>query len=623
MRDQLLHYYENELRFVRRELVTFAESYPAIASQLLLEPDKCEDPHVERLIESFAMLTARVQMRLDDDFPEITSSLLGMLHPNFLAPMPSATIVQFGGDADRIQATTGTAIPRHSQIHTPPVKGVRCRFRTCYPVTLWPVKVTDLSVIALDRGSPLCPPEAVAAIRIGLSTLGSQTFAQLPLESLRFFFDGNVATAHRLYELFFCRSCGVIVRPGQDDTEASRVGSQARFLPPEVLRPVGFAADEGLVDDSGSAHLGHQLLQEYFVFPEKFLFGEIGGLDGPVMAGAGKDLEILLLLDRLPLDLEAKLGPENLKLGCTPAVNIFPQHAEPIILKHTQPEYRVIPEASAQDFYEVHSIEQVETLDARTGNVREFRPFFSLRHGDPREGEMAFWQLARRAGGKGQDGGTECFLTLVDAQGAPSDRYQDDTLVVKLMATNRDLPADLPLGTRGGAFSIEGQPGIESITTLRKPTATVRAPEGQATMWRLVSLLSLNYLSLLEVVDDGRSQDGGGPVAFREMMSLLDFADTAVTRQRIAGLLGLDWRRVVRQVSTAEGRLLTRGLEITLHFEEANYTGSGVFVFASILERFLAYYTSINSFTQTVATVKKRQEVLKRWLPRAGEDLLI
>jgi len=623
MRDQLLHYYENELRFVRRQLVEFAERYPAVASQLLLEPDKCEDPHVERLIESFAMLTARVQMRLDDDFPEITTALLGMLHPNYMAPLPSATVVQFVGDSDRAQATTGNLVPRHSQIYTPPVNGVRCRFRTCYPVTLWPIKVTDVTVISIDRGSPLCPPEAVAAVRIRLSTLGSQGFSELSLPSLQFFFDGNAATAHRLYELFFCRSCGVIVRPGQADVDSSRVGSQATYLPPEVVRQVGLAVDEGLFDDGGSTHRGHQLLQEYFVFPDKFLFGEIGGLTGRISPAIKKDLEILLLVDQLPLDLEAKLGPDNLKLGCTPAVNMFPHNAEPITLQHTMPEYRIIPESGAAASYEVHSIERVETVDAQSGRAREFRPFFAMRHGDPREEEMAFWQMTRRQGQATRDGGTDCFLTLVDGKGVPSEMRQGDTLAVRVIATNRDLPSDLPLGTRGGSFSIEGKPGIESIRTLRKPTMTVRAPLGQATMWRLISLLNLNYLSLLEVVDDGRSRQGGGPVAFREMLALLDFADTSVTRQRIAGLAGLDWRRVVRQVSTPEGRLLTRGLEITLHFNEANYTGSGVFLFASILERFLAYYTSINSFTQTVATVKKREEVLKKWLPRAGEGLLI
>ncbi|MBE0564832.1 MAG: type VI secretion system baseplate subunit TssF [Krumholzibacteria bacterium] len=623
MRDRLLHYYENELRFIRRQLVEFAESYPAIAGQLLLEPDKCEDPHVERLIEAFAMLTARVQLRLDDDFPEISTALLDLLQPNFLAPVPSLTVVQFTGDPDRSQATTGTHIPRHSQIHTPPVGGVRCRFRTCYPVTLWPIEVTGLGLIALDRGSPQCPPDAVAAVRIGLRTLGAQTFAQLPLESLRLFFDGNASTANRLYEQVFRQPRGVLVRPGCRDLDASRVGDGARFLPPEALRQVGFAVDEGLLDAPRTSHLGHRLLQEYFLFPDKFLFGDITGLTPALLAGVGKDLEILVLLDRLPLELEAKLGPENLKLGCTPAANLFPHQADPIQLSQTEPEHRVVPDVHAPRAYEVHSIRAVETLDARTGQVRAFRPFFALRHGDLREGELAFWHATRRPAGGKHDPGTEVYLTLVDPRGGPPAQLPGDTLVVHVLATNRDLPADLPLGTRGGEFRIEGQPGVDRVRTLRKPTAAVRGPARQETLWRLVSVLSLNHLSLLELADDGRSHHGGGPVAFRELLSLLDFADTPVTRQRIAGLAGLDWRRVLRLISTGEGRLLTRGLEITLHLDEAHYTGSSAFIFASVLERFLAYYTSINSFTQTVATVRKREEVLKRWQPRAGEGLIV
>lgn len=623
MRDRLLQYYENELRFIRRQLVDFAESYPAVAGQLLLEPDKCEDPHVERLIESFAMLTARVQLRLDDDFPEITTSLLDMLQPNFLAPVPSLTVVQFTGDADRSQATVGTGIPRHSQIHTPPVGGVRCRFRTCYPVTLWPIEVTGVGLTALDRGNPLCPPAAVAAVRIELRTLGAQTFAQLPLEHLRFFLDGNASTANRLYELLFRQPLGVLVRPGRRDVEASRVGTGATFLPPSALRQVGFAADEGLLDAPRTSHLGHRLLQEYFLFPDKFLFGDVTGLTSRVLAPVGKELEILVLLDRLPLELEAKLGPENLKLGCTPAVNLFPHQAEPVALRQTEPEHRVVPDAHAPRAYEVHSIRHVETLDARTGQVREFRPFFALRHGDPREGELAFWHASRRPAGAKGDPGTEVYLTLVDPRGGPPAQLPGDTLIVHVLASNRDLPADLPLGARGGEFRIEGQPGIDRVRTLRKPTAAVRAPGGPETLWRLVSALSLNHLSLLETPDDGRGHGSGGPAAFRELLALLDFADTPVTRQRITGLAGLDWRRVLRQVSTPEGRLLTRGLEITVHLDETHYTGSSPLVFASVLERFLAFYTSINSFTQTVATVRKREEVLKRWEPRAGENPII
>ena len=620
MRNKLLHYYERELRFIRRQVGDFAESYPAIASQLLIEPDKCEDPHVERLIESFAMLTARVQMHLDDDFPEITNAFLSLLQPHYLAPIPSMTIVQLVADTDRADAVTGMPIPRESQLHTPPVGGVRCRFRTCFPVTLWPIAVTSVDVIPVDQGDPICPPEAVAAIRIKLKILGSHPFFELNPGSLRFFFDGNATTAHQLYEHFFRKPLGMIVRPAAGDVEATQVGSGARFLSPDHIRPVGFAADEGMLEYGGSGHLGHRLVQEYFCFPDKFLFADLAGLEGSTLSAMGKEMEILILLDQLPLDLESKLGVENLKLGCTPAVNLFPHNADPLVLDHTKSEIRVIPDGHHQQCYEVHSITKVETVDPGDGQSREFRPFYAMRHGDPREGEVGFWQGSRHPSGIKGDSGTELYLTLVGSNGEVLQENPGDTLIVQTLCSNRDLPELLPLGSRGGELKIEGQPGVAKINTLRKPTAALRLPEGGDTLWRLISLLSLNHLSLLET-KGGRQ--GDGPVAFREMLSLLDFADSPVTRQRISGVVGLNWRGVLRQISLPEGRLLTRGLEVTLEFDETRYTGSGVFLFAAVMERFLAHYTSLNSFTQTVATVRQRQEVLKRWAPRAGETPLV
>jgi type VI secretion system protein ImpG len=620
MRDELLHYYERELRFIRRELGDFAERYPAVAGQLLLEPDKCEDPHVERLIEAFSMLTARVQMRLDDDFPEITNAFLSLLQPHYLAPVPSATVVQLEADADRSDATSGMDIPRFSQLHTPAMSGVRCHFRTCYPVTLWPITVDGVDVVSLDRGDPVMPEGAVAAVRIKLKTIGAQPFSSLPLESIRFFFDGNATVAHQLYELFFRKPLGLVLRGGRKDADVSRVGSGAVYRSPDHIQPVGFAPDEGLLEYGGSGHLGHRLLQEYFCFPDKFLFADITGLDTAALASADQELEILLLLDKLPLDLEGQVSKENLKLGCAPAVNLFEHQADPLLLEHTRSEYRIVPDSHAPRGFEVHSISHVETVDPVQGKSREFRPFFGLRHGDPRDGEEAFWQSSRRPSGIKGDDGTEVFLTLIGAGGEELHEMPGDTLIVKTLCSNRDMPEQLPLGSSGGSFKIEGQPGVARIQTLRKPTSVLRLPDGRDTLWRLISLLSLNHMSLVEAT----TRDGEkGPVAFREMMSLLDFADTAVTRQRIAGLVGLQWRGVLRQVTVPEGRLLTRGIEVTLEFDESRFIGSGVFLFASVLERFLAHYTSLNSFTQTVATVRQRGEVLKTWAPRAGETPLV
>ena len=290
MRDRLLQYYENELRFIRRQLVDFAESYPAVAGQLLLEPDKCEDPHVERLIESFAMLTARVQLRLDDDFPEITTALLDMLQPNFLAPIAV-------GDGGPVHRRRRPLPGHHGHADPPPQPDPHAAGRgraLPLPHLLSGDSVADRGhgggrSSALDRGSALCPPEAVAAIRIELRTLGAQTFAQLPLENAALLLRRRRHDGQPFVRTALPASAGACcVRPGRRDTEASRVGGGASFLPPTALHQVGFAADEGLLERPRTAHLGHRLLQEYFVFPDKFLFGEISGLTPQVLAAGGQ-----------------------------------------------------------------------------------------------------------------------------------------------------------------------------------------------------------------------------------------------------------------------------------------------------------------------------------------------
>jgi type VI secretion system protein ImpG len=634
MSDELQQYYERELRFIRRQAAEFAARHPGIASQLLLEPDRCEDPHVERLIEAFAVLTARVQLRLDDEFPEITNAFLGALYPQLLAPVPSLTIVQFTPDASRAEATTGIRVPRHSLLHTRPVGGVRCKFRTSYPVTLWPIEVAGVDVLALDRGHPGAPAEAAGAIRIRLRTVGAQNFAQLPLDSLRLFVDGPSDIAHQLYGLLFRSPLGVLVQNGQaPGAPATPAGRRAagRFLPPDRLQPVGFGPDEMLLDSTPASQLGYGLLQDYFCFPEKFLFVDVVGLTPDVLAGCGPDLELLVLLDQPPLALASALGPESLRLGCAPAVNLFPHQAEPIRLTHAVSEYAVLPDLHAAAAYEVIAVREVESVEPGTGGVKNYRPFYSLRHGDPRGREPAFWSATRRPSPREGDPGTDLFLMLVDRNGRPLQELPSETLLVRAVCSNRDVPAGLLMGDERGDFQIEGQPGVTRVRALRKPTPSLRLPLQREGHWRLVSLLQLNHLSLpgLAMADAAAEGDAppavtpaADPVALRELLSLLDFVNSEATRKRIAGLVGVRAQRALRRVATGGGRLFVRGLEVTLEFDETRYAGSSAFLFASVLERFFGLYTTVNSFTQTVAVGRQQEGVMKRWPPRAGQITL-
>jgi type VI secretion system protein ImpG len=614
MRDELLHYYERELSFIRRMASEFAERYPEVAGRLLLEETKCEDPHVERLIEAFAMLSARIQLRLDDDFSEVTDALLSVLYPHYVCPVPSMTVVQLEMDPEAGSAPEGMRVERHSVLYSKPVGGVRLRFRSAYAVSLWPIEVESVDLVTTTALGTGLPGNARAALRIRLRTRAGASFGELSIDRLRFFLDAPSGVVHKLYETFLRDPQGVAVQKGP--------GTPVEVLGKDHVQPVGFSKEEGLLVYPDESFLGYRLVQEYFAFPDKFLFVDITGLDHLSLNLDGDHLDVSVLLSESVGEIELRVEPQHLKLGCTPAVNLFPHESDPIRLTQTAVEYPVVPDVRSPNAYEIYSIQSVSSTAMGTAEVKRYQPIYTLRHASG-SGADAFWYGSRRASIRKGDAGTDYFLSLVDEK---FDALMPPTEVlnVRALCTNRELPARLSFGDPQGDFHLEKHPAISKIGCLRSPTAPLQAPAGHASRWRIISHLALNHLSL---ADEG----GGGtaPIreamesraldAFREILKLYDFTDSPVTRQRIAGLVGLRSRKVVRRIGTGELAGFGRGVEMELLFDANQYTGTGVFLFASVLEAFLGLYASVNSFTQTIARIQQREGVLKRWPPRAGE----
>ncbi|MEZ5065017.1 MAG: type VI secretion system baseplate subunit TssF [bacterium] len=620
-RDRLLEYYNRELAYVRRLAWEFAERYPAVAGQLQLEPDKCEDPHVERLIESFSLLTSRIRMRLDDEFPEISDAFLSVLYPHWLAPIPSMTIVQFGLDPDWSREGEGLAIPRGTAIQTRPVDGFRCQFRTTLDLKLFPIAVESIEAIPVPEGEPGCTPDTRGAVRIVLKTLGGQPFRSVGLDAFDFFCDGDPVVAHALHELLFRNPLGIRVRAGE-------AGVPTRLDAGRIV-PVGYERDQGLLPYPPGSNLGYRLLSEYFAFPDKFLFGRIDGLASVAGTADSDRLEISVLLDRFPLELSGKLAPDNLRPGCTPAANLFPKECDPVRLDRTTVEYQILPDVHSRDGYEVHSVLDVSTTSPKTGAVRDYTPFYALKHGEE-VADAAFWHAVRRESPREGDQGSDLWITLVDRRHRPIEREVGEVLHVTALCSNRDLPARLPVGPEGD-FRIEGKPGVRSLRCLRKPTAAIRPRASAAARWKLVSHLSLNHLSLTDSTARGRfdtdvsgiTSGSPGLDAFREMLRLYDHTDSAVAKQRIAGLTSISSQPVMKRIRAGEVTVPARGLEVTFELDQDKFAGSGPFLFASVLERFLGMYASINSFVRTVAKVRQREGVLKAWPPRAGSRSLL
>jgi type VI secretion system protein ImpG len=613
MRDDLLLYYERELDYLRKSAAQFAEKHPKVASRLVLEPTKCEDPHVERLLEAFAFLTARVHLKLEDEFPEITEALLTVVYPQLVRPIPSMSVVEFQLDPEKGKLTSGMKIERNSPIYSKPIGGVPCTFRTCYDTTLWPLTVTAAELSAPSRLKPAVKTNDSAwAIRLELRCARDVNFPALRPDRLRFYLDGESGLVNILYELLFSRLNRIMIR---DLTAGSRLAPIT--LPAASLSAVGFGPDEGMVPYPSSSFAGHRLLMEYFAFPEKFFFVDLSGLEAVGEAGFKDAIEIIFLISEVEGDgriqrLELELSKKTFRLGCSPVVNLFPQVAEPIQLNQRKYEYQVVPDVRRPHSMEVYSIDDVSAINSSNQKISTYEPFYSLRHSARKEDRPCFWLARRRASARPNDDGTEISLSLVDLSTATVD--PDATILsVRTTCTNRDLPSRLPFGNQDSDFEMEGAVAMRRIVALRKPTTPVRPALGKSVLWRLVSHLSLNYLSLVE--------EGKG--ALQEMLRLYDVGRTAYSQNVIQSILQINSKPHFTRLISEQGVSFARGIRIEMEIDEDQFTGGGAFLFASVLERFFGLSASLNSFTQLSVTTPQRKEGLHEWEPRSGRKLLI
>lgn len=615
MLEQLLPYYERELGYLRELSGEFAKRYPKIAGRLHLEGDVCEDPHVERLMEGFSFLTARIHRKLDDEFPEITEAFLEVLYPHYLRPVPSMTIAQFELDEANPGIATCYDIPRNKVLQTPPVQGVACQFRTAYPVALWPIKLAQAKIEVADSSEYLRRNSRVAAVlTMTFSTLGNLTFGALKPDNLRLFLDGEPGLMHLLYQLLFTQVDHIQISDGSNDPAKSLT------LQADAIKPVGFDTDEGLLNYDARSFLGYRLLTEYFAFPEKFMFVDFAGLTKAPLAQFGSTLQIRVYLRRFPDDerharLMQTLEAGHLKLGCTPAVNLFKQAAEPIRITHQKNAYRVVADSRRQHGLEVYSIDSVRKVE-KIGTreiIEEVRPFYSIQHSSRDAKNLSYWYAKRSSSTREDDPGTEVELSLADLsqRGATP---ETEVLSLELTCTNRDLPRQLPFGGNNAQFVVESGSAIECVRYLRKPTPSLGVPVKRSLQWRLISHLSLNYLSLASQGKD----------ALQELLTLYNYTASSAISKQIEGIVAVDSKPGVSRIRGTHFAGFVRGTDVTITFDEEQYVGSGLYLFGSVLERFLGLYSAPNSFVRLRAqTTENNESDFAIWPPRAGESVLI
>ncbi len=613
--DELLPYYERELGFLRRYSREFSERYPKIAGGLLMVGEVCEDPHIERMIQSFALLNARTSKRLDDDYPEFTEALLDVLYPHYLRPFPSCSIARMDYSAAASQLTVATQIQRGTELTTRPVKGVACKFKTAYDVTVAPLRLSHAKFdpIIEPPESVVLPQNATSKISLSIVTTTEQVgLAQLGVKSLRVFIDGEPSFCAALRDTLFMRTVKAYVEIPQ-----SRKWIALNKVP---ISAVGFDEDESLIPFSARSHPAYRLLTEYFAFPEKFNFFSIDLESvGTVLPVGCKEFVLHLVLSGLRADsnmarMLGTLSENNVLLGCTPVINLFKQRGDPIRLTHTSAHYPVVADSRRAFAYEVHSIDSVKLVrqTPQGESITEFRPFYSLRHGETREREGHYWVMRRDELVAEKSPGYETEISIVDIDFDPA-AVETDTLSLELTCCNRDLPASLTYGLPGGDLFLEGGSIVRAISFLRKPSEPYRFERGPGAHWRLISHLSLNHLSLAK----------GGLEAFLEILRLYDLPRSAISQRQIGGVVGIEHKSATTWLPGNPFACMVRGIEVRMTIDEESFVGSGVHAFAQIVERFLGLYVNANSFTQLVIASKRTGEELLRCLPRSGDLSLV
>jgi type VI secretion system protein ImpG len=611
--DDLLPHYERELGFLRRHAREFAERYPKIATRLSMSGETCEDPHVERMIESFALLAARVHKKLDDEFPEITETLLGVLYPHYLRPFPSCSIARFDAGGAEAQLSEPVVVPRRTLLSSRQVKGMNCRFRTVFEVTISPMRIAEATFeeppLATHGYRP--PTDATSAITIVLESIGQNTLARLLQSRLRVFVDGEPSLVCQLREAIVSRRVGIAVESGRNGRWDS--------CPDDVILEVGFDPEDGMLDYDRRSLLAYRLLTEFFAYPEKFNFldFDLAKLSSQVPAGT-THLRLKLFL-RTPAGgddarLLPSLSPANLLLGCTPVINLFSRPADPIRLTQTRSSYPVVVDSRRAYAFELYSIDSVVKIQKTVAGESqlEYRPFYALRHGDNRKDAGRFWHLKRDAQVAKLSPGYEHELSIIDFD-FDTREERTETLSIEVTCTNRDLPSQLPYGLPGGDLTMEGGSIARSIRLLRKPTPPYRFDDGENALWRLISHLSLNHLSLAE----------GGLESLKETFSLYDITHRAANRRCIDGLVAIAYRPAVTRVDGNPFPTFVKGIEIELTVDEEAYVGIGLNLFVSVLDHFFGLFVHANSFVRLILRSAKTGEILRQCEPRSGDTILV
>lgn len=553
----LIDYYRQELSKLRDLAASYATRHPELSAMI---SGHLADPGVERLFEGVAFLNANLRQKLDDDFPEIIHDVIDSIQPNYLRPIPATTIIAF---TPKQNCTSTQLIPVGTELKSVPVDGTACTFTTRYPVEIHPSSIANV-VFAQPSGKP-------AAITLSLK-LTSIALSSWKLKSLRFFLAGESSQAADLYLVLMRYVKKIVIAPLQDGESVT--------LDATHLKAVGFEDSDTLFPGSVSGAASPQLLQEYFIQPDKFMFIDLLGWEKWSGRGEGSEFEIRFELDKIPFDLH-RVSSADFALFATPAVNVFKHRAEPITIDPLKTEYTIRPAENHFSCYDIYSVTAVTGL---LNNSNRKISITSSGMECQQSLRLPTYTLKRRKAAL-RDG----IDTVATVDGTRNVHPNTITsIAVELACTNSQLPEKLRIGDV--CEDTDSSPSFAEAKNCTHISRYACITMKKNLFWRLYSHQSTN-ISLLTV---------GG---VREMLDLLvqacmnDYASARQHRSQIQGIQDIQ----IKEVDRLHGRLMHRGWEFHIKLNVDHYKCQGdLYLFGACLDDLMRWFATESSFTRTI-----------------------
>lgn len=646
MNREFWDFYEKELKLLNEQVRDYAGEFPGIAERLGgLTGDDRMDPGLIALLEGSAFLAARVQTKLKSEFSEFTTNLLDQLLPNFLAPVPSSLLVQATPNFENpilLRGVTHKAGSYMDATYVERERRVACTYRLGADLVLWSLRIetaeyfpgpAPLQALGLE-----VLPGTMAGLRLsflnrsaspekdmrGVPPL-SAPLNKLTIDTLPLYLMGNPSDAAALYEQLFSNCRRVMLR-----YEDAHGDPHFMPLPLAGLEQIGFDEDEALYPTDERSFAGFDLLRDYFAFPAKFVGFRIGGLHALLSQLTATGFDLLFEFDASIPHLAPVVGRTTFATYAAPAVNLFARQCTRIPVTSREHEHQVVPDRSRWLDFEAHRVIEVFAhYEGRRDKVPVY-PLYSLPDPNQRMEEALYFTVRRlprvkteeerRFGSRTNYAGTELFLSLFEPAGLEdSERVKE--LSIRALVSNRHLTEQLPVGEGGADFKLTDDAALD-MRCIAGPTpprdSVIHADRKQRepnhpgpVMWRLINFLALNHLGLSDPANADKA------AGLREVLALFADLFDVFTERQVRGIEKVSSRPIVRQLRQATGFNAARGIEVTITLDERNFEGSGVMILGAVLDRFLAEYSSINSFTETVIASTQRG-VIKRWPPRLG-----